>query len=35
MSKLGDDGKPMKADNGKVLKGPNFFEPDLESILNP
>ena len=34
MSKLGDDGKPVKADNGKVMKGPGFFPPDLESILN-
>jgi predicted HAD superfamily Cof-like phosphohydrolase len=34
MSKLGDDGTPIKADNGKVMKGPGFFAPDLESILN-
>jgi len=33
MSKLGEDGKPIKSDSGKVLKGPNFFEPDLKSIL--
>ena len=34
MSKLGEDGAPIKADNGKVMKGPGFFAPDLESILN-
>ena len=33
MSKLGEDGKPIKSDSGKVPKGPNFFEPDLKSIL--
>ena len=34
MSKLGEDGTPVKAENGKVMKGPGFFAPDLESILN-
>lgn len=34
MSKLGEDGTPVKADNGKIMKGPGFFAPDLESILN-
>ena len=33
MSKLGEDGRPIYREDGKVLKGPNFFEPDLESIL--
>ena len=33
MSKLGEDGKPLKNEMGKVLKGPNFFEPDLVYIL--
>src|SRR6056300_1432631 len=33
MSKLGEDGKPIYRDDGKVLKGPNFFEPDLEKVL--
>ena len=33
MSKLGNDGRPLKREDGKVLKGPNFFEPDLKSIL--
>tara|TARA_Y100000389_G_C17451758_1_gene515364 strand:- start:1215 stop:1598 length:384 start_codon:yes stop_codon:yes gene_type:complete len=35
MSKLGADGLPVYRDDGKVLKGPGFFAPDLESILNP
>ena len=34
MSKLGDDGKPIYNESGKVMKGPGFFAPDLESILN-
>ena len=29
MSKLGSDGKPIYNKNGKVLKGPNFFKPNL------
>ena len=33
MSKLGPDGYPIYRDDGKVLKGPDFFEPDLEKIL--
>ena len=33
MSKLGEDGKPIRRNDGKILKGPNYFEPDLESIL--
>jgi len=33
MSKLGPDGKPMKREDGKVMKGPDFFEPDLQSVL--
>ena len=33
MSKLGDDGKPIYREDGKVLKGSNFSEPDLTSIL--
>ena len=34
MSKLGNDGKPIYSDNGKVLKGPNYFKPDLSKFLN-
>jgi len=33
MSKLGLNGKPIYNDNGKVLKGPNYFKPDLEKFL--
>lgn len=33
MSKLGSDGKPIYREDGKVLKGPNFFNPDIKSIL--
>lgn len=34
MSKLGADGKPIYREDGKVLKGPNYFKPDIEGILN-
>jgi len=33
MSKLGPDEKPIYREDGKVLKGPDYFDPDLESIL--
>lgn len=33
LSKLGEDGKPIYREDGKVLKGPNFFTPDIESVL--
>ena len=33
MSKLGDDGKPIYSEKGKVLKGPNYFKPNLSSLL--
>jgi len=33
MSKLGENGRPIHREDGKVMKGPGFFEPDLESIL--
>ena len=34
MSKLGEDGRPLKREDGKIMKGPGFFAPDLESVLN-
>src|SRR5690606_1286801 len=34
MSKLGEDGKPIYRNDGKVLKGPNYFKPDIESIIS-
>ncbi len=33
MSKLGEDGKPIYREDGKVLKGPNYFKPDIDAIL--
>ena len=33
MSKLGENGRPIHREDGKVLKGPGYFEPDLEGIL--
>jgi len=33
MSKLGDDGKPIYNENGKVMKGPNYFQPDLSKYI--
>lgn len=33
MSKLGEDGKPIYREDGKILKGPNFKEPNLSEIL--
>lgn len=33
MSKLGADSKPIYREDGKVLKGPNYFKPDIKSIL--
>ena len=33
MSKLGNDGKPIYNEHGKVMKGPNYFKPDLKKIL--
>ena len=33
MSKLDTDGKPIYREDGKVMKGPNYFKPDLEKII--
>ncbi len=33
MSKLGADGKPIYREDGKVMKGPNYFKPDIRAIL--
>ena len=34
MSKLGEDGKPIRREeDGKILKGPNYFAPDLKAVL--
>ena len=34
MSKLGEDGKPIYNEVGKVMKGPNYFKPDLSKYIN-
>lgn len=34
MSKLGEDGKPIYREDGKVMKGPNYFKPNIKAILN-
>ena len=33
MSKLGSDGKPIYNENGKVMKGPDYFKPDLSKFV--
>ncbi len=33
MSKLGQDGKPIYNENGKVMKGPKYFEPNLKKFV--
>ena len=33
MSKLGEDGQPIYREDGKVLKGPNYFKPSIKAIL--
>ena len=33
MSKLGEDGKPIYNDKGKVMKGPNYFKPDFSRFV--
>ena len=34
MSKLGADGKPIYREDGKVMKGPNYFRPNIAEILD-
>ncbi|MEL4307628.1 nucleoside triphosphate pyrophosphohydrolase family protein [Joostella sp. CR20] len=34
MSKLGEDGKPIYREDGKVLKGPNYFKPNIKKVLD-
>lgn len=33
MSKLGEDGKPVLREDGKILKGPRYFKPDLSKFI--
>ena len=34
MSKLGENGEPIYNDSGKVMKGPNYFKPDLTKFVS-
>ena len=34
MSKMDESGKPILRDDGKILKGPNFFKPNINKIIN-
>ena len=34
MSKLGENGEPMYNESGKVMKGPNYFKPDLSKFVS-
>ncbi|SNZ00206.1 nucleoside triphosphate pyrophosphohydrolase family protein [Flagellimonas pacifica] len=34
MSKLDENGKPIYREDGKVLKGPNYFKPDIKTVLD-
>ena len=33
MSKLGENGLPILREDGKVMKGPNYFRPDISKVL--
>jgi predicted HAD superfamily Cof-like phosphohydrolase len=33
MSKMGEDGKPIRREDGKILKGPNYFRPNIKKII--
>ena len=33
MTKLGEDGRPLYREDGKVMKGPNYEDPNLEQFL--
>jgi predicted HAD superfamily Cof-like phosphohydrolase len=33
MSKLGEDGKPIFREDGKIMKGPNYFKPNLKQFI--
>jgi len=35
MSKLGEDGKPIYREDGKIMKGPAYFKPNLKAVLFP
>jgi predicted HAD superfamily Cof-like phosphohydrolase len=33
MSKMGEDGKAIRREDGKILKGPNYFRPNIDQII--
>ncbi|WP_292486535.1 hypothetical protein [Methanohalobium sp.] len=33
MTKLGEDGKPIRREDGKIMKGPSYRKPDIESVI--
>jgi predicted HAD superfamily Cof-like phosphohydrolase len=33
MSKMGEDGKPIRREDGKILKGPKYFKPNIKQII--
>jgi predicted HAD superfamily Cof-like phosphohydrolase len=35
MSKLGEDGNPVRREDGKILKGPKYFRPELDKFFKP
>jgi predicted HAD superfamily Cof-like phosphohydrolase len=35
MSKLGEDGKAVMREDGKILKGPGYFKPNLSKFIKP
>ena len=34
MSKLGSDGKPIYREDGKIMKGPDYFKPDIKKVIS-
>ena len=34
MSKLGSDGNPIYREDGKIMKGPDYFKPDIQKIIS-
>ena len=34
MSKMDDEGKPIRREDGKILKGPKYFRPNIKKIIN-
>ena len=34
LSKLGSDGKPIYREDGKIMKGPDYFKPDIKKVIS-